>query len=320
MGVPSRRRRGRRALVVLALVLALLLAWPLGLAFWANGRLERVEATSGAADTPGTTYLLAGSDSRGDGSVVRQDSTEGERTDTIMLLHVPPSGPSTLLSLPRDTYTDVPGYGPAKLNAAFAWGGPPLLVASVEDLTGFTVDHYVEVGFDGVAGLVDALDGVELCLDQDVSDQKSKLEWTAGCHVSDGKTALAFARMRYSDPEGDVGRGARQQQLIKAVTKEAANVGTLVNPGEQVRLARAGTDALAVSQGTNILDLGRMALAFRSATGPDGVTGTPWIASMDHRPGGVGSTVLLDDARNAELYPAIMNGTLEPGKVGGVPE
>ena len=304
--------------MVVALVLVLLLAWPIGLGIWANGRLERIEALSGAADTPGTVYLLAGSDVR-DGEVVRQDATEGERADTIMLLVVPESGPSAMLSLPRDTYTEIPGQGANKLNAAYAWGGPALLTESVEGLTGMTVDHYVEIGFDGVAGVVDAVGGVELCLDYDVDDEKSHLEWEAGCHVSDGPTALAFARMRYSDPEGDIGRGKRQQQLIKAVTQEAASAGTLVNPFEQVRLARAGTDALTLSEGSSIVDLGRLALGFRRATGPDGVTGTPWIASGDYRPGGVGSTVLLDDERNPGLFSSIMDGSVEPGEVGGMP-
>lgn len=300
------------------LLLALVVAWPLGLLLWANGRLTTVDALSGAADTPGTTYLLAGSDVR-DGAVVKADSTTGERTDTIMLLHVPPSGPSTLLSLPRDTYVEIAGHGPGKLNAAYAYGGAPLLVQTVEELTGFTVDHYVEVGFAGVAGVVDALDGVELCLDYDVDDEKSKLVWEAGCHVADGETAVQFARMRYSDPEGDIGRGSRQQQLVKAIAQTAASPSRLINPSQQVKLLRTGTDALVVSEGTSVVDLGRLALAFRAATGPDGVTGTPWIASPDHRPGGVGSTVLLDDERNATLFPSIMDGSLEPGKVGGMP-
>ena len=304
--------------MVVALVLVLLLAWPIGLAVWANGRLERVEALSGASDTPGTVYLLAGSDVR-DGEVVRQDATEGERADTIMLLVVPDSGPSAMLSLPRDTYTEIPGQGANKLNAAYAWGGPALLTESVEGLTGMTVDHYVEIGFDGVAGVVDAVGGVELCLDYDVDDEKSHLEWEAGCHTADGSTALAFARMRYSDPEGDIGRAQRQQQLIKAVTQAAASPATLANPAQHVSLGRAGTDALRVSEGTSILDLGRMAMAFRNATGPDGITGTPWIANPDYRAGSGGSTVLLDAERNPGLYQDLIDGSLEPGEVGGMP-
>lgn len=315
---PRPRRRRRWGRVVLVLVLAALLAWPVGLAVWANGRLDRVDALSDAPGTPGTTYLLAGSDSRD--SAIVTDATEGARTDTIMLLHEPSSGPATLLSLPRDTYVEIPGHGANKLNAAYTFGGAPLLVQTVEGLTGFTVDHYVEIGFDGVAGLVDAVDGVELCLDQDVDDWRSKLEWTAGCHVADGRTALAFARMRYADKRGDIGRAERQQQLIQAVTKQAADPGALVSPGRQVSLIRAGTDALTVSEGTGVIDLGRLALAFRAATGPEGVRGTPWIADPDHRPGGVGSTVLLDDERNATLFADIRDGEVEPGStVGGLP-
>jgi len=303
-------------LAVLALLLALLLAWPIGLAFWANGRLQHEPAVSGAADTPGTTYLLAGSDERG--SLVH-DATDGARTDTIMVLHVPPSGPTALISLPRDTYTDIPGYGANKLNAAYAFGGPALLVQSVEGLTGLTIDHFVEVGLDGVAGVVDATGGVELCLDYDVDDQKSHLVWTAGCHRTDGVTALAFARMRYADPKGDIGRTERQQQLITRLGDEIAQRSLLWQPARQVTLLRAGTDALVVGEGTGIIDLGRLALAFRDATGPEGIRGTPPITSMDYRPGGIGSTVLLDPDASPGFWTAIRDGSLPPGPVGGVP-
>lgn len=298
-------------------MLALAIAWPIGLALWANERLQHEPATSGAPNTPGTTYLLAGSDERG-GALVT-DETPGSRTDTIMVLHVPTSGPSALISMPRDTYTEIPGYGPNKLNAAYVFGGPALLVQSVEGLTGLTVDHFVEVGFDGVAGVVDAVGGVELCLDYDVDDWRSRLVWTAGCHRADGPTALAFARMRYADPEGDIGRAARQQQLISSVGDEVAQRSLLWQPARQVSLLRAGTDALVVSEGTTIVDLGQLALAFRNATGPDGIRGTPPIANPDYRPGGVGSTVLLDPNASPAFWVAIRDGSLPPGPVGGLP-
>lgn len=302
---------------MVVVLLALLLAWPAGLALWANGRLDRVPIGASGADTPGTTYLLAGSDERG-GELVR-DATEGSRTDTIMLLHVPESGPTALISLPRDTYTEIPGHGGNKLNAAYAFGGPALLVSSVQGLTGLTVDHYVEIGFDGVAGVVDAVDGVELCLDYDVDDEKSHLEWVAGCHESDGRTALAFARMRYADPEGDIGRTGRQQQLIRAVASDVADPAVLVNPARQVRLVRSGTDALVVSEGTGVIDLARLGLAFRAATGPDGITGTPPIGNPDYRPGGIGSAVLLDAEQAPRFWADLRDGNLPPGRVGGLP-
>jgi LCP family protein required for cell wall assembly len=324
-GRPHGRRR--RLAVVAAVVAALLLAWPVGLLVWANGRVQHVDALTTAAGTPGTTYLLAGSDSRGGEGGIAQDGTEGARTDTIMLLHVPPSGPPALISLPRDTLAEIPGQGTNKLNAAYSWGGAPLLVQSVEDLTGLHVDHYVEVGLGGVARVVDALGGVELCLDPAVnqvdfplSDVDSGLVWDApGCRVVDGATSLAFARMRKADREGDIGRARRQQQLIAALSSSAATPSVLVHPGRQVSLASAGLGALQVSEGTGIVDLARLALAFRTATGPDGIRGTPPIADTDYRPGGIGSTVLLDPETTPQFFSDIMTGDLPPGPVGGVP-
>ena len=191
---PRRRPRWRRlAAVSLALLLVCVIAWPVGLALWANGKINHIDALSTAPATSGTTYLLAGSDSRADGAI-GEDGTEGARTDTILVLHVPDSGPTSLISLPRDTYAQIPGRGASKLNAAYSWGGAPLLVQTVEGLTGMKVDHYVEVGLGGVEDIVDAVGGVNLCLDYDVNDPNSGLVWTSGCHETDGTMARAFSR------------------------------------------------------------------------------------------------------------------------------
>lgn len=306
---PTRRRhRGRRIAAGSVLILALLLAWPIGLLWWANGKITHTEALSGIEDTAGATYLLVGSDSREDGQV--QDDAEGQRSDTILLLHKPTSGTTSLISLPRDTYVEIEGYGPNKLNAAYAYGGAPLLVSTVEDLTGITVDHYVEVGMGGVVDLVDAVGGVELCLDYDVSDALSQLEWTAGCHVADGTTALAFARMRYSDPLGDFGRQQRQRQVISAVANKALTPSSALNPTTQIDLIEAGVGALTTDTDSGILDLGVMALAFLSATGEDGVSGTPPISSSDYQPGGIGSTVLLDPDLAPAFFQKVLDGTV----------
>jgi LCP family protein required for cell wall assembly len=313
--------------VAAVLLLLLVIAWPVGLVVWANGKIQHTAALSGAASTPGTTYLLAGSDSREDG-VIEDSETVGARTDTILLLHVPESGPSALISLPRDSYVQIPGYEPSKLNAAYSWGGAPLLVQTVEQLTGMTVDHYVEVGFGGVEQIVDALGGVELCLDGStgitfpVNDEKSGLVWDApGCKTVDGVQALAFSRMRYADPSGDIGRGLRQRQLISAVATKAEDPSLLLKPTTQVDLIRTGTGALTTSDETDVVDLGRLALAFRAATGPEGVTGTPPIRSLDYRPGGVGSTVQLDPDQVDSFFAAVRDGTFAPGSVvGGIPQ
>jgi len=287
-------------------VLLLVLAWPLGLLIWANGKINHLEALSGAPSTPGTTFLLAGSDARGSGGI--EDETTGARTDTILVLHQPESGPAALISIPRDSRVEIPGRGVERINAAYAFGGPPLLVRTVEQLTGMTVDHYVEIGFDGIADLVDAIGGVELCSDLNVNDVMSGMVWTPGCHVVDGTAALAFSRMRYSDPLGDIGRTDRQRQLISALTSEVATPSLLANPGAQVSVLGAGLGAISASEGTNVIDFGRLALAFRAATGPEGITGTPPLGA--HRQ--------LDATQGPAFWESIRNGTREPGPVGGL--
>lgn len=313
-------RVSRRRLVAagLALVLVLAIAWPIALLIWADGRLTHVDALSGAAGTDGTTYLLTGSDSRADGAIEDPETT-GQRSDTMMLLHQPASGPAALLSLPRDTYVEIPGQGPGKLNAAYSAGGAPLLVQTVEGLTGMTVDHYVEVGFAGFEQIVDAVGGVNLCSDLTVDDKDSGMVWTPGCHDVGGTDALAFARMRKADPDGDIGRAERQQQLIASISTRVQDPGLLLKPGTQVALLRSGTGALTVSDGTGMLDLGRMALAFRAANGPDGITGTPPISDVDYRPGGVGSAVRLDPDLAPGFFAAIRDGSQPAGPVGGMP-
>lgn len=302
--------------MVAALVLVVLLAWPVGLTIWANGRIHSVAALSSLADTPGTTYLLAGSDQR---PVGEEDGTAGARSDTILLLQVPVSGPTALISLPRDSYVKIPGHGSSKLNAAYSWGGPQLLVQTVEQLTGMKVDHYVEVGFDGIPEIVDTLGGVTLCSDLDVTDSVSGFAWTPGCHTVQGQDAMLFARMRHADPQGDIGRTLRQRELIRALTASVADPGLLLRPDRQVSLVRAGTDALTVDKGTSIVDLGRLALAFRQANGPDGITGTPPLRSLDYRPGGVGSAVQLDPDLTPTFFQQIRDGKHPAGAVGGVP-
>ena len=317
VGAPRRRRPWRWVVGTLVVLLALAVAWPVGLAVWANGKIQRIDGLRLTGGGPGTTYLIAGSDARDGG--IADDGTTGSRADTILVLHVPNSGTTSLISLPRDTYVDIPGHGPAKLNAATVYGGESLLVQTVEQITGLKVDHYVEIGMGGVKDVVDAVGGVELCWDADVDDPDSGMVWTPGCHQVDGAQALAFSRMRKSDPTGDIGRGLRQRQVVGAVMSKV-DPGSLVwHPGQQIALADAGTAALRVGQGTNVVDLGRLALAFRAANGPDGVTGTPPIKSLDYRPGNIGSTVLLDPDTSPAFWQAVAGGTLPPGVVGGIP-
>lgn len=314
-GSPEKRRKRhwlRKSLIAIVLIIILSIGV---FALWVQSRIIHVDALSGAADTPGQTFLIVGSDSR-DGWA--DDGTTGARTDTIMVLHQPVSGPTALISIPRDSYVEIPGYGKNKINAAFSFGGPPLLVQTVENLTGLTIDRYFEVGFLGVSDVVDSLGGVELCYDTDVNDPLSTLVWTAGCHEADGSTALAFARMRYSDPLGDIGRTQRQRQLVAAVAAKALGRSTLLNPFAVIRVTGAGLTSLRVSDGTSVLDLAQAARVFNSALGDGAVTGTPPLASLNYRVDGVGSTVLLDPDTIDDFWLRIAEGEYPPGNVGGM--
>lgn len=314
----KRPRTARRLLGLATLLLAALVAWASFLVWDANGNLGRVNALSGAADTPGTTYLLAGSDSRDDGAV--QDGfTDSARTDSIMLVNVAPNGQAAVVTIPRDTLVEIPDYGWDKINSSYALGGESLLVATVENLTGLTVDHYVQVGMGGVADIVDAVGGVNLCYDGDVTDDPSGLVWSAGCHDADGATALAFSRMRYSDPTGDIGRTLRQRQVISKVIGKAASPSSLLNPSRALRLERAGSRAFTVDESDSIIDVAKLVLAFRSASG-SGMMGTPPIAALDYLTDAGGMAVLLSDTTAPDFFAALRDGGLTADDFNALPQ
>ena len=310
---PQRRSR-RRALrwIAAILIVALVLVGARVAWLWhkVDEGLGRVDALSGAADTPGETWLIVGSDSRSDGAV--RDGTEGARADSIMVLHKADNGKAALVTLPRDTFVQIPGNGGNKINAAYAFGGPALLVRTAEELTGLTMDHYVEVGMAGVERMVDAVDGVELCLDYDVSDPESGLVWDTSqgtCQRADGKQALAYSRMRKSDPTGDIGRGLRQRAVISAVVSEAVSLRTLMSLSRQDAIAQAGASTLTVDEDSGPGDVGAMVLAFRSASG-SALTGAPPIESLAYEPGGIGSAVLLRGTTAPDFFAKLRDGEL----------
>ena len=305
---PRRRRPWRRRIgIALVVLLVLLIAWPAYLIHYGNSKLHDVDALSDKADTPGTTYLVVGSDKREKGAI--DDPTAGQRSDTIMLLHVPESGKPALVSLPRDAYVTIPGNNAGKLNAAYSIGGPKLLVRTVEELSGLKVDHYIEVSMGGVQSLVEAVGGVNLCYDADVNDHDSGLVWTKGCHDADGPTALAFSRMRKSDPLGDIGRALRQRQVVSKVVSKAASPSTFINPIRQRSLVGTVAEHLTVDPDTGMVALGRAGWSIRKVMGPDGLMGAPPISSMNYRVGQQ-SAVRLDPAKINGFFEKLRNGTL----------
>lgn len=310
---PGRKKRRwlKYTCALLTVILITLCGYTWHLWNKASDQLRRIDALSSMADTPGETWLIVGSDSRSDGAIA-DTTTAGQRADSVMVLHKAENGQTSLTSLPRDTYVNIPGYGEDKINASYAYGGAKLLVKTVEGLTKMKINHYVEVGMGGVKNVVDAVGGVEACLDYDVDDHDSGLIWNTAqgkCQQVNGEKALAFSRMRKSDPTGDIGRGLRQRAIISAAVKKAMSPSTLLNPSATSKLVDAGTGSLTVDKDSGVWDIGQMVLAFRAASN-DGLTGAPPIEDPDYEPGGVGSTVLLVDTTAPIFFGKVRDGRL----------
>lgn len=227
-----------------------LLLLVVGGAVWADTSLSRVDALGNyegrPADTPGTNWLLVGSDSR-TGLTPEQEAelaTGGDigagRTDTILLIHVPASGPTTMVSLPRDWYVPIPGNGTDKLNASFSLGGAPLLVQTVEGVTGLRIDHYAEVGFGGFADMVDAIGGVDICVPYDIVDPLAGIDLRAGCQELSGPQALGFVRSR-ATALADIDRMNNQRLFLSSLLSKATSPTTFLNPFRAVPLVRGSS-------------------------------------------------------------------------------
>uniref|UniRef100_UPI001963A298 LCP family protein n=1 Tax=Nocardioides sp. 616 TaxID=2268090 RepID=UPI001963A298 len=274
------RFRPRLRLGLLRWVFLLWLVFLVAVPFWAWGKVDKVDADPGGerpAEQPGTTYLMVGSDSRGDlTEEERKDlgtgGDVGQRTDTIMVLHTG-SGPNVLMSIPRDSIVPIPGKGTSKINAAYAWGGPKLLVETIEQNTGIRIDHYVEVGFGGFVDMVDAVGGVEICPKQDMKDPQAKLDIAKGCQEADGRTALGYARSRKTYTQlGDIDRARAQREVVSAVGSTAASPWTVINPVRYYRLAMATARSFTVSEGTSPLAFARFGWAMTRVDGDKGLT------------------------------------------------
>ncbi|HJE51539.1 MAG TPA: LCP family protein [Tessaracoccus flavescens] len=313
---PTRRRRRRHPFLrfvgtLLVLWLVFLIGTPL-YAWFVGTRVESAPSGERPAAQPGKTVLLVGSDARDnlsaeDRARLGTGSTEGRRTDTMMLMHTPAEGKPVLLSLPRDSYVSIPGHKKNKLNAAYAFGGAPLLVQTVEANTGIRVDGYLEVGFLGVVDVVDALGGVEVCPQFDIDDRDSHLKLSKGCQTVDGVTALGYVRMRKGDPKGDLGRVERQRETIGAISKKAASPMTVLNPVRYWQLNMAASKSLARGDDTGLGTMVAVAQGFLSTVTGSGLSLTVPI-SDDNAQTGAGSSVIWHEAKSQEVFGAIASG------------
>ena len=258
---PQRRSR-RRWPVWLKILIALAVVVGAGLGTTAilvnnyvHGKFKQTHRANIFVDPipPGHSYniLVLGSDRR---SVVdpherneRQFRGGGsQRADTILLIHVPPSGKSAVIvSFPRDLRVHIPGTtGFSKINAAYQGipskhiTGPNLMMTTIRSLTGLKINHYIEVNFASFQSIVDAVGGVRLCPKVAYDDRESGLILKhAGCQQFNGKLALAWVRMRKQDPKGDYGRIDRQQQFMRILMEKVKGIGFLTDIPRLTKLA-----------------------------------------------------------------------------------
>jgi LCP family protein required for cell wall assembly len=311
---PARRRRPRwgRRIGVLFLVLALAVV---GFGLYIDQSLDRTAAlpADSIASSSGTNWLVVGSDSREGLSEQEQQQLAtgddpGQRTDTIMLVHSGSSG-SVLVSLPRDSWVEIPGQGRGKLNAAYAFGGPELLVRTVEGATGLEIDHYAEIGFGGFVGAVDAVGGVELCVSEAISDPKAALDIQAGCQELDGPTALGYVRTR-ATAGSDFDRVERQRELLSALVRKATGPTTLLNPFRMVPLSTAMADAIVVDESDHVWHLAGLGWAMRGLSGGNGITTTVPVAGVGNEGGQ--SVVRWDRERALALFDSLADARTPP--------
>ncbi len=306
---PPRKRTGRRAVII---VLILLLAWIVFLVavpLWAWASITTVDADPEGdrpEGQPGSTYLLVGSDSRkGLTKEERKELRTGKdgggrgRTDTILILHTG-DGPSILLSIPRDSIVPIEGYGTTKINAAYSFGGPELLVQTIEQNTGVEIDDYVEIGFGGLVKVVDALNGVEICPKKALKDKDAGLDIDKGCQNADGPTALAYSRSRHAHATGDIARGQSQREVLGGIAEKARSPWTFINPVRYFRVNAGAASSVQVGDGMGPVALARFALALSGAMGGDGLNCTVPIADF---------SVRWDRERALEMFGHIKNDT-----------
>jgi anionic cell wall polymer biosynthesis LytR-Cps2A-Psr (LCP) family protein len=159
----------------------------------------------------------------------------------------------------------------------------------------------MEVGFKGIRDITNAVGGVNMCVPADVTDLNSGLNLLAGCQELNGVNALAYVRMRYADPKGDLGRIERQQQFLSSVMKKAATPAVLLNPISMWKLVDAGTASVNVGEGDSVMDLGALAQAMRSLSNGNGTLTTVPVSQTDANTA-AGSSVIWDDAAARELF------------------
>lgn len=244
-------------------------------------------------------FLIIGSDSR-------DLSVERGRSDVIVLMHVNDARDRVdLIHFPRDTFVPIPGTGgSSKINAAYAYGGAPLLVQTLQQQVNVPIDHVVIVNFESFKAMTDAIGGVTVNVTQAGGG------FSAGTHHMNGEQGLRFVRERYSLSQGDISRGERQMQFIKGILTKALSRETLTNPGRVASFVDAATRNLTVDEDLKVGEMRNLAFSMRDVRGGDiHFWSGPWCGIANHPV--AGSIILKADGQMNTLAEALRSDSME---------
>jgi LCP family protein required for cell wall assembly len=242
----------------------------------------------------GETWLLAGLDTRSDVPTTgaNAQSTRRGRSDALLVVHMTGDRKQAyVVSIPRDSWVPIPGHGHAKINAAYAYGGPTLAIRTVEQVTGIRIDHFGVIDWAGFKSLTDALGGVTITSEKE------------GQQHLNGEQALAFVGERYDLPRGDLDRVQRQQAFLRAVVDQTLAEGTLTHPFKLSRVLGSVTDTVSVDGSLSNHDLRTLALSLRNLQRADLTFVTAPVAGLDSVEGQ--SIVRLDEQRGPAFWAAV---------------
>ncbi|SDH78425.1 LCP family protein [Nonomuraea jiangxiensis] len=257
---PLRSARARRRNVIIAGLMSTGVLITTGVVWATPRQIGTVDAGVTAPSRGAENILLVGIDKRDDLTRRQQNQLKlgreaGQRTDTMMVIHLSEDHRRvTVVSLPRDTWTTIPGKGDHKINSAYQFGGPKLTKQTVEAATGLQINRYIEVNILGFIDVVDSLGGVTICTPVPINDPKTGLDLRAGTHQLRGVQALGYARTR-ATARSDLDRIDRQQQVISALLNRALSADTLANPGKLASFVNSTLSTVKVDPDDGLIGL-----------------------------------------------------------------
>ena len=255
-----------------------------------------------AGEEPAVNILVLGTDSRTSASDPSQWKEGAQRTDAIMIVQVSGDRKTvSVMSIPRDSWVEIPGHGQGKINAAYSYGGPSLTIHTVENLTGIHIDHFAVANFESFVALTDEIGGVRVNLK--TPQTLAGKELGAGAQVLNGQQALAYTRERSSLPNGDFDRVKRQQTWMRSIVSRVLTNGTLSSPTALYSFLKTASRTVAVDESFTLNQMQSLALETRHLHSND-------IAFMTVPTAGTGtsadgqSIVTLDADADAPLFKA----------------